>query len=737
MVSPLWFASDNGDAAQVAILLNDITVNNLEIKDESGATPLVQAVKKGHVQVVKALLDAGADATVQTSAGGLDQLTQDQAILDLLASARDKNNDEQPKETVADISVPPADGVPAQVSSQPPPQQQQQYIPTDGTGVAPGYPPHPDYYAQASYMYYPSPYPAMMPDGAPAPGAYYPPQHPPQPASASPADSANGSNLPPPEIARLIPCRYFPACRYGPSCIFAHPQGPYFQGPLPPPAQYPPFDPMTQPPYGSYYAPYAPNAIPPIHTVPPAPGPASANPVSSPSVTLTSPPLPPNHTRSGSELVSPMQGPFTPASGPPPLPFALPAPYPPQGVPPMSIPPIPAPPAQNQPQPPNGVMYTPTSPIVHATNGQNIGMPYGDAMMIPNGVVQQSQGPQNGMGANPGAGGAGGPTSQDVYARSQSQAPRGENGYGNHLRRGSVRRPSAMGPSRKPACAFFPSGRCRNGDSCKFPHILPDSGESMPSNGASKYASTRSRTQSMYNLGSSAGNENLNEKMANLNLRNDSSGVPQLNGHANSNHQTQGPVNGYARPPHNNFKYPVNGNGNGNNVRHEKRNGGGNGGNGGMNGSARAGSQHQQQPQYQSHHHHHQQQRIPNADDFPVLAGSVTPPARSPGVGPMNGPTAAQVLQAPAPYRKPVKSAEGMSDQATNNNGIVDGTQGQGKEKEKETTKSAPNGMVNGINGVNGSGSNSHDIKPPSFAAVATGASSTVESINNTVSVSA
>jgi hypothetical protein len=51
-------------------------------------------------------------------------------------------------------------------------------------------------------------------------------------------------------------------------------------------------------------------------------------------------------------------------------------------------------------------------------------------------------------------------------------------------------------------------------------------------------------------------------------------------------------------------------------------------------------------------------QRVPNADDFPVLAGSTTPPARSPGHTSLtnghvhSGPTAAQVLQAPAPIRK-------------------------------------------------------------------------------------
>lgn len=53
-----------------------------------------------------------------------------------------------------------------------------------------------------------------------------------------------------------------------------------------------------------------------------------------------------------------------------------------------------------------------------------------------------------------------------------------------------------------------------------------------------------------------------------------------------------------------------------------------------------------------------QLQRVPNADEFPVLAGSVTPPSRSPGangtlhINGFNGPTAAQVLQAPAPVRQ-------------------------------------------------------------------------------------
>lgn len=43
-------------------------------------------------------------------------------------------------------------------------------------------------------------------------------------------------------------------------------------------------------------------------------------------------------------------------------------------------------------------------------------------------------------------------------------------------------------------------------------------------------------------------------------------------------------------------------------------------------------------------------QRVPSADEFPVLGGASTPPLRSPGsASGWTGLTAAQVLQAPAP----------------------------------------------------------------------------------------
>jgi hypothetical protein len=65
-------------------------------------------------------------------------------------------------------------------------------------------------------------------------------------------------------------------------------------------------------------------------------------------------------------------------------------------------------------------------------------------------------------------------------------------------------------------------------------------------------------------------------------------------------------------------------------------------------------------------------QRVPNADEFPVLAGSTTPPSRSSGSNIMlpnghAGPTAAQVLSAPPPARarKDVSKESGTKEPST------------------------------------------------------------------------
>lgn len=112
--------------------------------------------------------------------GELEQLATDAAVLELVKAAKEKKNS---AESAAE-AVPQPDGYPQEYSTDP----------------------SKAYYAQpnGSYMYYP-PYPGTtLPDGTPAP--FYPPP-PPSNTSSQPSDGSGGSNLPPPEIARFIPCR--------------------------------------------------------------------------------------------------------------------------------------------------------------------------------------------------------------------------------------------------------------------------------------------------------------------------------------------------------------------------------------------------------------------------------------------------------------------------------------------------------------------------------------------------
>ncbi|WFD31238.1 hypothetical protein MSPP1_002272 [Malassezia sp. CBS 17886] len=96
-----------------------------------------------------------------------------------------------------------------------------------------------------------------------------------QPGNEGPDASAT---LPPPEVARMIPCKFFPNCRYGSRCIFQHPTGGaaqsvpqgaghaahFFSGlsgmPFSGPGPYgvpPPFmDPMFSVPYGANGVPF-------------------------------------------------------------------------------------------------------------------------------------------------------------------------------------------------------------------------------------------------------------------------------------------------------------------------------------------------------------------------------------------------------------------------------------------------------------------------------------------------
>lgn len=292
------------------------------------------------------------------------------------------------------------------------------------------------------YPYYPSINSAHPPitEG----GIYYP--HPPQATGENTGTGGAGGlgNLPPPEVARFIPCRYFPACRYGSSCLFAHPQAPYFQGSLPPPAQYgPPYDPMSA-------QPYAPNYY-------PIPPPSFSSQNGAHHLAPLSPPFGQHavHRHSPSEVVPPAPTHFgtNGISSPPPSAFPPMSPpiysHPGQAPLPMSISPLPT--LQQQPvmpvPGPRSPIYNPaTSPapaFVQQDTNQYSTPPQPTATPISfpsvNGDSKPAIPQSNGHGTGP--------------AHSHRD--------GVHSRRGSARRTSFAG--RKPPCLFFPAGRCKNG----------------------------------------------------------------------------------------------------------------------------------------------------------------------------------------------------------------------------------------------------------------------------------
>lgn len=547
---------------------------------------------------------AGADPINSSSQGRPEQYTSDAAILELLGHAQSKMT---------------SSGMPSH----------DQVYSHDTINDA-----NHHYYApppQEAYTYYPTlnSAPPPMPEGV----AYYPPQ--------TPGDVGPG-HMPPPEVARFIPCRYFPACRYGVSCMFAHPQAPYFQGPLPPSAQYPPYDPMSAQPYAqNYYAMPPPSFQQPngVHHMAP----------------LSPPPGPPmTHGRSPSEVVSPAQTHFSPNGVAPLLPYGSMSPngyaHPGHAPVPMSLQPLP-PPHHQAPFPTNGPQ-SPTNMYDNPIPSVPYAVPQDVAGQHPSQMATAPANYQNG------AHSIKSPTlnhQPDPYGPAMNH----REGMG-HRRGGAARRGSFGG--RKPPCLFFPAGRCKNGyvvfpscliqhslshslfsDDCRFPHVPLEAPTHPAPYFSGRGGVPRARHHSHIN-----GNGNVNgfgaidEKLANMAIRDVglfshvvftstiSSRVQeapqQQNGNTNSSrsHSTDpGSRPRYFQGPKHNHNGV-----NGQNARLEKR------------------------PPVVK-------QRVPNADEFPVLTGSITPPSRSSGVNGTlpngdshSGPTAAQVLRAPPPARK-------------------------------------------------------------------------------------
>ncbi|KAJ6575361.1 hypothetical protein B0H19DRAFT_638880 [Mycena capillaripes] len=576
MVSNLWKACSQGDLQTVNQILDTAESVDIEIKgprrltallfsfltfpalflppissistffllffspspDHTGVTPLIEAVKNGHAEVVRALLDKGADPTNASSQGLPETYSADPTILGMLNFARNKQSQPQvPHENGYDTNEP---------STYTPP---------------------------ANYPYYPTI------NSAPPPDMYY---HAPPPQMHMENNGSRHNNLPPPEVASAIPCRYFPACRYGTSCLFQHPTGPYFQGPLPPPAQYPTsYEQMPPQPYAPTYYPVSqPSFPPPMNGQHPMPPPQQGPPM-------------PMHGPAPSEMMPPPpQGHFSP-NGAPAMPYGPISPvmysHSGQAPLPMSIPPLP--PLHPQAPPP------PASQSPPATfNSSSL-----PSAAQPTFVMPQNPAPYPPVNGN---GSVGYPEVNGSAAKSPELNPQPEpSGHGREGsgsgRRGTARRGSFASRKPVPACVFFPAGRCKNGTECRFPHVMPQEGAAphtpvYPSRGGGP----RPRGHANGN-----GFTAIDEKLANLSI--------QENGSSRSQ-----PRGGKAGP----------------NAQANKR--------------ASV-----------------VKQRVPNADEFPVLGGSTTPPARAPGVSGSlpngnghAGPTAAQILQAPRPARSTTSS---------------------------------------------------------------------------------
>ncbi|CAK5280310.1 unnamed protein product [Mycena citricolor] len=486
MVSALWKACSEGDVAGVhqALISEEV---DIEAKDENGFTPLIEAIKSGNVEIVKLLLEKGADPINASNESSPESYTTDSIILELLDHARMKNTQGAP--------VPHENG-----------ESNGHIYPGAETN---GYPP-------ANYPYYP----AM--NGGPPPEMYYPPP----PQMHPEGFGARQNNLPPPEIASAIPCRYYPACRYGAACLFQHPQGPYFQGPLPPPVPYPnSYDQMPPQPYPQSYYPVPPPSFPP----PPQQG----------------PPMP-MHGQAPPDMMSPPQGPFSPTGGPQYGPIS-PVMYSHPGQ--APIPMVPPLPPLHQQAPPPG----PQSPQA-----------YGHPSSPSQAFAQPVGYPANGYAeANEGG--------KPLHEDGMNHAPNG-------FRRGSIRRGTFARKPAPPPCMFFPAGKCKNGNECRFPHVMPPEGAPIhapfyPARGGGPRPSR--------------GHVNgIDEKMANLSLN-------------DRGHEAGGRGRGGR---------PVNGG-----------------------------------PKRTPMSKHASLQRVPHADEFPVLGGAA--PARTQANG-TAGPTAAQILQA-------------------------------------------------------------------------------------------
>ena len=265
----------------------------------------------------------------------------------------------------------------------------------------------------------------------------------------SPNGGSNGAaNLPPAEVAKTIPCRNFPNCKYGNSCMFFHPPGPGFYpgGPgfapnfVPYPPGAAPFFPGAQEFVPSGGAPAAEGSQPPAGEANAAPAEGSAAAPASETTQHDSIPAPSNHV--GSAL-SPA---FVPGAMPSDAPNGAPYPYANGGPMSPSMMPIPPPPMPSDPS-----FYANSQPQFQGYH--------------PNGYNAHGRRQSFGQFAN----GGGKPFHGKKPSFSGGPKPWGPGG-----RMGGSSHLGQWKDGNPPPCAFFREGKCRNGEYCKFPHMDAD-----------------------------------------------------------------------------------------------------------------------------------------------------------------------------------------------------------------------------------------------------------------------
>ncbi|CEH15847.1 ANKYRIN REPEAT PROTEIN [Ceraceosorus bombacis] len=442
MSSLILRASREGDVEALRTALDqhkEQIVELVEARNEEGLGALALAARAGHVEVVKELLAKGADRAQAVEQGH----GKDHVEISALLFGPKEGSGAAPTEAHHEGAQ---DPYPVDIHGG-------QQLPNGAISYVNAMP---GMYAQQHGSFVPQPplpYHEMGPYGAP-PGAHQPPHgfyadgpvahygpfygHPAGPFRAPPGagqpvhlagngkpDGQHGrkdssANLPPPDIARSIPCRNFPNCRYGDRCAFAHPVDipmsvgqpmipPHLApGPLSPSALPAGITPGEAEQHGLYYQQPTSEAV--------ASGPAPAVAANAGDATPPSAPQNADSTDAPSASSPPTGGDESPA---------------PQAD------------AQGRPlhrrQSFNSFLHShavPFQPSGHAA-------PMVDANGIPTGVHGHfAAGPSN--------------------YRSKPRRGGGPFGAPRSFREG------------RPPCTFFPQGRCRYGDKCQFPHILPD-----------------------------------------------------------------------------------------------------------------------------------------------------------------------------------------------------------------------------------------------------------------------